>query len=233
MPTQCGSMSRGRMMRLTRLDDCGTPVEGPASTLVTKGFVQVVTTPEYQDQEDITQTDANGDTCVDDQSDPALRWLGLQIDFCNIDPNAIEIITGAPLVVDDAAPTPNAVGFRWDAAVLGTANFALEIWSGIAGQACGASGFETYGYWLYPYVVQAQIGEYTVANAALTLSLTARTSPGSGWGVGPYDVVRDVLTPFAPAPLVTPITATDHGHFQFTDAPLPTPGCGAVVLPAP
>jgi hypothetical protein len=219
-------------MRLTRLDDCGVPDPGPTGSLVTKGFVQVVTTPEYQDQEDITQTDANGDQCVDDQSDPALRWLGLQIDFCNIDPDAINIITGAPIVTNDAV-VPESVGFRWDASVLGTANFALEIWSGIAGQACTTGGFPDYGYWLYPYVVQAQIGEYTIANAALTLSLTARTSPGSGWGVGPYDVRRDALTPFAPGPLLTAITATDHGHFEISSAPLPTPGCGAVELPAP
>jgi hypothetical protein len=233
MPTQCGAMSRGRVMRLTRLDDCGLVVPGPAATLVTSGFVQVVATPVYQDQEDISVTNANGDLCVDDQSDPALRWLTLQMDFCNIDPDAINIISGAPLVVDDAAPTPNDVGFRWDTATLGTANFALEVWSGIKGQGCTEGGFENFGYWLYPYVVQAQLNEYTVAAAGLTLSLTARTSAGSGWGVGPYDVVRDVLTPFAPGPLVSPITATQHGHFQFTNAPLPTAACGAVVLPAP
>jgi hypothetical protein len=233
MPTVCASMSRGRMMRLTRLDDCGVPVPGPTGSLVTKGFIQVVATPVYQDQEDITQTDANGDTCVDDQSDPALRWLTLQIDLCNIDPDAVNIITGAPLVVDDATPTPNTTGFRWDTATLGTASFALELWSGISGQGCAVGGNEQYGYWLYPYVVQAQINEYTVANAALTLSMTARTSGGSGWDVGPYDIRRDATTPATLEPLLTPIGPTQHGHFEITSAPLPTPGCGAVELPEP
>jgi hypothetical protein len=231
--TVCASMSRGTRMRLTRLDDCGTPVPGPTGSLVTKGFVQVVTTPVYQDQEDITQTDANGDTCVDDQSDPALRWLTLQIDFCNIDPDAINIITGAPLVVNDATPTPESVGFRWDSETLGTVNFALEIWSGIAGQGCTAGGFPNYGYWLYPFVVQAQINEYTVANAALTLSMTARTSTGSLWDVGPYDIRRDAVTPATLEPLLTPIGPTDHAHFEITSAPLPDPACGAVELPVP
>lgn len=232
--TYCGGLSRGRRMRLTRLDDCGAPVPGPTGSLVTTGFVQVVATPVYQDQEDITQTDANGDTCVDDQSDPALRWLTLQLDFCRIDPDAINIITGAPLVVDDATPAPSSVGFRWDAGVLGTANFALEVWSGIAGQACAAGAdTPTFGYWLYPFVVQAQINAYTVANAALTLSMTARTSAGSLWGVGPYDVVRSAATPATLTPLATPIGAEDHGHFEFTSAPLPAAGCGAVELPAP
>jgi len=232
MPTQCGSLARGRTLRLTRLDECGAPVPGPTGSLVTTGTIQVVTTPVYQDQEDITVLNANGDICTDDQSDPALRWLTLQIDMCVVDPDAINIITGAPLVLDDAV-APNTTGFRWDTATLGTANFALEVWSGVAGQACDPDGFPLYGYWLYPFVVQAQINEYTWANAALTISMTARTSPGSLWDVGPYDIRRDAVTPATLEPLLTAITATQHGHFEFSSAPLPTAACGAVALPAP
>jgi hypothetical protein len=231
--TQCLPLARGKMMRLTRLDECGAPVPGPTGSLVTKGFIQVVSTPVYQDQEDITQTDANGDNCIDDQSDPALRWFTLQMDFCNIDPDAINIITGAPLILNDAA-TPESIGFSWDAETLGTANFALELWAGVAGQACSTAGFKDYGYMLYPYVVQAQINEYTVANAALTLSMTARTSTGSLWDVGPYaDVMRSAVTPATLTALTTPIRPTEHGRIFKSSAPLPTPSCGAVELPAP
>ena len=111
------------------------------------------------------------------------------------------------IVVDDATPTPNTVGFRWDASVSGSANFAMEVWSGIPGQACDAEGFPLYGYWLYPFVVSAQIQEYVVENGALTLGFTARTSAGSGWGVGAFDVRRDAIDPFAPEPLLTAIGA--------------------------
>lgn len=233
MAVSCASMARGKMLRLTRLDECGVPVDGATSVVTTKGFVSVTATPVYQDQEDITQTDANGDTCIDDQSDVNLRWLELNVLFCNVDPTAVNIITGDPIVVDDATPTPNTVGFRWDAAVSGSAAFAIEVWSGIPGQPCDAEGFVQYGYWLYPFVVQAQIQEYVVENGALTLGFTARTSAGSGWGVGPFDVRRDAVTPFAPEPLLTAIGATQHGHFEVSSAPLPTPACGATALPAP
>jgi hypothetical protein len=218
-------------MRLTRLDECGVPVEGPASTVVTKGYVSVTVTPVYTDVEDITQTDANGDTCIDDQSDPALRWLTLAMVFCLIDPDAINIITGDPLVVDDATPTPNTVGFRIDQAVTGSANFALELWSGKPGQACGESETEAFGYWLFPYVVQAQWGEWVIQNGALTITLTGRTSSGSGWGVGPYDVRRDATVPATLEPLLTAISPTQHAHFETTSAPIPTASCGATVLP--
>lgn len=231
MPTECGPLSRAKAIRVTRLDDCGAPVEGPNSVVSTTSFVSITTTPVYQDQEDIAITNANGDLCIDDQSDPALRWLELNILLCAVDPDLVNIISGAPLVVDDATPTPNTVGFNWDASTDGTASFALEVWSGVPGTACDASGFATYGYWLYPFVVQSQIQEYVAELGGLQLSFTARTSAGSGWGVGPFDVRRDAMTPFGPEPLLVAIGPSVHGHFEFTTLAPPAPVCGATVLP--
>lgn len=231
MANQCSSMARGRAMRLTRLDACGVPVEGPDSTVVTSGFVQVVTTPVYQDAEEIQVPNANGELCIDDQADPALRWLTTAMTFCNINPVAVNILTGDPIVFDDATPTADSVGFRIDAAVTGTAAFALEIWTGIPGQACGVGGTEQFGYWLYPFVVQGQFGEWTVGNAGLTLDITARTSAGSGWGTGPYSDVRRDATTSELEPLLTPITETQHMHFEKTSAPVPAAGCEPLALP--
>ena len=231
MANNCAGLARGRAMRLTRLDECGIPVEGPDSTIVTSGFVQVVTTPVYQDAEEIQVVNANGQNCIDDQADPALRWLTTAITLCQINPIAINILTGDPIVLNDATPTADSVGFRIDSAVTGTANFALELWSGVPGQACGAGGSEQFGYWLYPFVVQAQFGEWTLGNAGLTLDITARTSGGSGWGVGPYADVRRDATTDALEPLLTPITETQHMHFELTTAPVPAASCEPTALP--
>ena len=231
MATVCGGMARGRVMRLTRLDECGAVVEGVCSTLVTDGFILVTDTPNFQDPEDITQANANGDLCVDDQSDPALRWLDLTIQLCRTDPDAITMMTGDPVVSDDDTPV-NTVGYRVDAALTGSANFALEVWSGVPGTAC-TGGFQTYGYWLFPWVKQARLGESTVQNAAHVTNLTARTQAGSAWGLGPYSIRRDATIPATLEPLLTAIGATQHKHFQFTDAPLPTSACGCVELVIP
>lgn len=233
MATQCGSMARGRMMRLTRLDECGAPVESVCSTIVTKGFISVTDTPNYLDPEDITQPDANGDLCVDDQSDPALRWLDLDILFCKVDPDVVNFITGDPLVLDDTAVTPNTVGFRIDTALSGSGNFALEVWSGVPNQTCPASGFVTYGYWLWPWVSDARWGEKVIQNGALTLNFTARTQAGSGWGVGPYDIRRDATVPATEEPLLTAIGPTQHEHFQWTTLAPPTDACGCSELAIP
>lgn len=228
MATLCGSYARGKMMRITKLDECGTPVLGPTSSLVSKGFVNVDPVPNYTDPDAISQTDANGDNCINDQAASALNWVDLTIVMCNVDPYAVNLITGNPLVVDDATPTPNTTGYRLDAGLTGTANFALELWSGVTGQACGAGG-QAYGYWLFPFVVQGKIGEgLSITNAGLTLTMTARTQAGSGWGVGPYNVRTDGTD--APAPLLTAIGPAQHMHFEQVVTTLPTPGCGAVAL---
>lgn len=230
MAVDCVSMSRGKMMRITKLNECGAIVEGPTSTVVSKAFVSGTFTPNYQDVQEINAVDANGDNCIVDRSDVALRWVDISLVICTLDPTMINLITGDPLVLDDAV-APNTVGFRLDADLSGSANFALEFWSGVTGQTCDVNGFPKYGYWLFPWVQDAQWGEWVIQNDALTVTFTARAVVNSPWGVGPYDIRRDAVTPATLEPLLTPIGPSEAMHFQTTTAPLPTPGCGAVALP--
>lgn len=229
MAVTCARMARGKMLRLTKLDACGAIVSGAGSSLVTKAFVSGTFTPNYLDAEEISQADANGDVCISDRSDPALQWIDISLVLCTEDPTMINLITGDPLVLDDATPTPNTVGFRMDTSLTGKANFALEMWSGIPGQACAAT-FPQYGYWLFPWVKDAQWGEWTIENGALLITFTARAVVGSLWGTGPYAVRRDATVPATLEGLVTAIGATQPMHFEVSSAPLPTPGCGAVTL---
>ncbi|MFI8294031.1 hypothetical protein ACIGBL_33335 [Streptomyces sp. NPDC085614] len=233
MATDCVSMLRGRMMRLTKLDECGAPVEGAGSTLTASAFVSGTFTPNYQDPTETTVLDAAGNLCIDDRSRVQLRWIDLSLIICTVDPTLINIITGDPLVVDDATPTPNTVGFRIDTDLSGTASFAAEFWSDVDGQACDTAGFPKYGYWLFPWVKDAQWGEWVIQNGELLVTLTARAVIGSQWDVGPYDIRRDATTPATLEPLLTPIGPTQAMHFQTTTAPLPTAACGATALVIP
>jgi hypothetical protein len=228
--TQCVALARASRMRLTRLDECGAPDSGPTGQLITNGFINVDSTPNYQDPEQITQPNANGDLCIDDQGQPQLRWLDLSIVMCRVDPDAFNIITGNPLVLNDAV-APESVGFRINGELTGTAKFAMELWSGVSGQTCDAEGNRLYGYWLFPFVVQARVGAWSIANAALNLTLTARTSVDSQWGTGPasYLVRRDAVSD-TPEVLLTAIDDTDHGHFEITSVAPPAAACGAIAL---
>lgn len=233
MATVCVPLARASRMRLTRLDECGAPDPGPTGTLVTDGMINVDGTFNYLDPEEITQLNANGNLCIDDQGNPQLRWIDLSIFFCRVDPDAVNIITGNPIVVDDDTPTTNTVGYRVNSALTGTANFAMELWSNVPNQACDAGGDRLYGYWLFPYVVQARFGDFSIANAALTLNFTARTSGDSGWGTGPasYLVRADAATG-TPEVLLTAIDDDDHMHFEAVTVPPPAAACGGTVLAA-
>lgn len=230
--TVCSTMARGVRMRLTRLDACGVPVEGAASVVTTSGFVSVGITPVYRDADEIELPNANGDLCINDRTCPQFKWLELAIEFCNIDPDAWNIITGDALVLNDATPTPESVGFRLSGNDLCTANFALEVWTKITGAPCTDPDERPYGYWLFPFVVQGTVDEWTIENDALTLTLNAVTQAGSGWGTGPatYTVRRDA-TSGTPEVLLTPIGENDHMHFEQVTVAPPAAVCGATALP--
>lgn len=230
MATVCRSLSRLARVRLTRLDACGAPDPGPLGTLVSNAYINIDASPQYLDPEEITQLNGNGDICISDQGDPQLRWLNLSLVVCQIDPDAVNIITGNPLVVNEAV-TPDTTGFRIDGGLTGTANFALEVWTGVTGQACDPDGNREYGYFLFPYVKQARIGDWSFANAALNLTLTARTDINSGWGTGPaaYLVRRDAVTDAAEV-LLTAIGDETHMHYEVVSVAPPTAACGAVAL---
>ena len=230
MPTVCRSLSRLARVRLTRLDECGAPDPGPLGTLVSNAYINIDASPQYLDPEEITQLNGNGDICISDQGVPQLRWLNLTMVVCQIDPDAVNIVTGNPLVVDEAV-TPNTKGFRIDGSLTGTANFALEVWTGVTGQACDAEGNREYGYFLFPYVVQARIDDWSFANAAVNFSVTARTAIDSGWGTGPaaYLVRRDAVTEAAEV-LLTAVTDDTHMHYEVVTVAPPAAACGATAL---
>lgn len=225
MAVLCGSNARGVVARFTLLDECGLPVEGPCSTVVTDGFVTAEATKNQLDAEEIEVVTAGGTLCATDPGCPQFKNWELSIEFCRVDPSLFSIMTKSPTVLDWNG---DIVGFRTQAKPQCSA-FSLEIWSDVLGQSCGGAGTKLYGYWLYPFVVGGLVGDHTFENGGLTFTVEAFTKSGTSWGVGPYDVVaQDALN--TAGPLLLPLEAEDHLHSQFTTIAPPTPGCGCESL---
>lgn len=227
MATECLKPLRGKRMRITKLNACGAYAAGAASVVVTSGFVSVAQTANYRDPDEYEVVNANGDLCINERSDPQLKWLDLVITLCEVDVEAVNLMTGSPLVLDEATPTPNNVGFRTREGV--TANFALEIWTDLAGAACVGSS-QKYGYVLLPWIKSGTVGDVTVENAAASFTVSARTSAGSQWGTGPYDVRNTAEVSPVPAPLLSPIASNDHRHIEVVTLAPPAAACGASEL---
>lgn len=228
MATYCLKPIRGNVLRMTKLDACGAPVHGPKATVTSSGFVSVEVTMEIEDPTEYKLKGANDQFIFNDRGRPLLKWASLNINMANVDPELYNMATGSPLVMNDAV-TPEAVGFRLREAVYG--NFALEVWTDLSGQPC-SGGSSAYGYALFPWIVDAIVGDYTIQNEVIQFPITqARTHNNSLWGVGPYNVDNKISAPAGPSPLLTAIQPLDHMDFHMTTLAPPVATCGAVTLP--
>jgi hypothetical protein len=189
--TKCLSLVKGRRLRVTKLDGCGRPIYGDDSQVVSKGFISVAFTANTTDSDEINVTNAAGEVCVYEAAVTSLVGYGIEIQFCNVDPELFSLVTGQPVVT--AADGSTVIGFDVDTKItLDNSNFALELWAGSpAGDACSTAGAQgSYGYLLLPYLTGGILGDFTVENGSITFTLTgANTKEGNSWGVGPYPVM--------------------------------------------
>jgi hypothetical protein len=225
MPSVCFTPIGGSHMRVIKLDACGTVLTGGSSCkVITSGFVRVSRTAEYEDADEFIVKNANGDICVNERTAPILKWINIEAEFCQVDPELFTLMTGSPAVMNDAG-TPAQVGFRTREGVITTVNFGLEVWTRMSGASACSGGVLTYGYALWPWVVQGTIADYAFENGPISFTVNARTKPGSLWGTGPFNI-RLTEVGSTPAKLISAITATDHEHFQLTKLAPPAAVCG-------
>lgn len=224
MPSICYPVLRVPAVRLTKLDACGEVVDSTCSTATSSGIITIEQAAELEDRQDYFTLNADAQPCITDTSPPILKWITVTITFCQVDPELYNIATAEPLVLNDATPTPVAVGFRTRQGSVNNSNFAFEAWTRIGGSNNCSDGEVQYGYFLLPWVVEGMVGDLTLENGAATFTVTGRTQPNSLWGVGPYNVIR--LADGTPSPLLVPIASGDHRHMQVTTMPPPAVTCG-------
>jgi hypothetical protein len=229
MADKCFPLIRGRALRATRLDGCGNPLPGPRSVVVTKGFISVALTPNTEEGTPISVENANGEICVSDTPAPRLTGYGVALTLCGVDPALVNLLTGQPIVYNDAA-VPEAVGFRVNTGInLDDSGFALEVWTGTPSTACEPGQTSAFGYLLLPFLKGGVLGDLTVENGPVNFSITgAQTKDGSNWGVGPWNVVRDSAGDAVP--LLKPIDTKDHLNLEVTSVPPPVDQCGGQPL---
>lgn len=220
----CFSLVRGRVLRATALDGCGRPKAAACSSIVTDGFISVAFTANTDTGTEISVTNASGKVCIRDTPCPIFTGYTVELVFCEVNPQLYAMLSGQESVFDSDG---NAVGFRVNSDISACdSGVALELWSAVPGVVCdvadtGAQG--SFGYVLVPFLQGGVLGDFTLENDAVSFTITgAATKTGSGWGVGPYNVVSDGA---AAAPLANAITAGDHLHVQYTTIAPPDPSC--------
>jgi len=230
VPTKCFTVVRGKRLRITRLDECGNAPAAATedSLVVSSGFITVGLSAVVEEGTDITQLNANGDLCVNDRSRDQFRRWDLEMEFCEVDPSILEMLTNVTLEEDWNS---DVVGFRQPEGTT-VDSFALEVWTGIPGSDCVPGEASAYGYMLLPFVIGGSLGDITIENGNSTFTTMGHTKSGGGWGVGPYDVVpTDALDPPTAGPLDLAIASGEHMLLRTTTVAPPVAVCGAQAMP--
>jgi hypothetical protein len=233
MATKCFSLVRGRVLRVTKLDGCGAVSLGPTSMVTSDGFITVTFTANTDEGETISVTNAAGRVCILDEPCPKFTGYDVEVAFCGVDPDLYALMTGQPVVLDGATPTPNAVGFKMNTDVDACATgFALELWSNVPSAVCAPGTGVSYGYMLIPFLKGGVIGDFTIGNDAVNFTMTgAKSKDGNAWGVGPYKVVPNATG--ASSTLLTALAANDHLLVQLTTIAPPAATCGGAAVGVP
>lgn len=231
MATSCPSFLRGTAMRVTRLDACGRPVYGDGNQVVSDGFVTATLSAEVQEGEAISVTKANGQTCINEPGEDQLQWYTTEIEFCQVDPDLVQIMNPSWDKVLDAEG--NVIGYNANGSLSGD-GFALEIWMDVAGTSDACSGDTAQGSWGYillPWVKGGAPGDIEIGNDAISFTYSGRTKVGSRWRRGPYAVQQQANG--APGPLLQPIGTNTHYRLFTTTIRPPEPECGAQPVDRP
>lgn len=220
MATKVLRSIKGRAVRLTRLDDCGNIVYGTASTVVSHGFITVTISEELEDGDEYTSKNAWGEFCINEKDPSLLKYANVSIDFCEVDPDILDILGGAtPVIVGS-----DTIGWtRGPAAPVGSV--AVEVWTKKVGaDACGVGGSPEWGYFLVPFVKNGKIdGDINIGNEPMDITLVGEGyGAPAGWLRGPYNDKPWLVTGGFPA-------GEMYGALVTTVQP-PTPTVGAAPL---
>lgn len=219
MSAECISPIYGSLMRVIRLDECGAPVTGTGSLIVTAGFVEVQVSPQYEDGVEFTLRRADGRFCVNRRGNDEFLRDELNIRMCAIDPDLVVITTGQTIVVTGTPAT--GTGF-WITEGSVDARWGLEVWQ--ADSATCTDDDPRTAYWAWPHLASGRLADFTISGeGVMEWRILARSEAANTlWGSGPGEVK-----------FIGPVPEGAHRGFNITRLPLPDEtGCGAVELPA-
>jgi hypothetical protein len=182
MATKVLKSIKGRVVRITRLNECGAVVVGSCSTVVSSCFVSVTLSPEIEAGDEYLLKSAWGDLCVNDKDPDIVKWLNVSIDFAEINPDILDIIANMSPIISSPDTIGSTLGPNTN-----SDSFAVEVWTKRTGATCNSLTPE-WGYFVVPFVRNGRIdGDITIENGTLTTSVIGQAfgAPAT-WGLDPY-----------------------------------------------
>lgn len=217
---------QGVCLRLTRLNPDGTPVQAAEGAVyVTKAFMRVSFTPEYEEGDEVTEKNAAGEVCITYKAPDTLKRATMELAICEPDPEVTELLTGGVLLnlPSDLAGTSldgktdlagTTVGYA--SGKVGDApnpdGVALEVWS-LAIRDGARDNDLPYYRWVFPKVTLRPSGDRVIENGVLANAFEGFGVGNINFGTGgmddwawpdatdrPYMYARDNETPCQTGP---------------------------------
>lgn len=161
----------GSVIRVTRLNADGSTAVGPSASFVTRAFISVKITPEYEAGTDITTKLADGTIGIAYKTPNTLKRVNITLGVENPDPELTELISGGTILGASqgfAAPLMGEIG--------SPNGVSIEVWSKAILNGRPAA-VNPYWHWLMPYTQMQGSGDKTIAEGVLGTEFT-------GYGVG-------------------------------------------------
>ena len=242
---------QGVALRICRLDAQGNPMNGAENVYVTRSFMRVSFTPEYEDGDEVTEKNAAGEVCVTFKSPDTLKRATMEIAICEPDPEVTELLTGGVLLKYGADGTPPGavagtppagwpVGAVFPDATVGYASsrvgespnpngVGVEVWS-LAVRDGARDANLPYFRWVFPKCTLRPSGDRVIESGLLANAFEGWSVGNMYFGTGPADdwYWPDATDrPFAYArDYMQPWTGTNG---WYTYAAVPDPGAPATI----
>lgn len=226
MSTKCFRPIFGKRIRVSRMNSCCTPVTGGScAEISTDGFISLSLSSEVEDGAEVVTKKASGALCINQKAPNAFKRFTLEMEFCGVDPDLLAFMTNMATYQDWAGNTSGVTVYE------GTVEnrFGLEIWTGLAGDACPTGVAEASGYVVLACVNAGVLGDVSIdGENAVSFTMTgAYTVTGNAWGVGLHNVV---LNGAVPAKLPDALLPTEPMLIMQTGVAPPPSVCGCTAF---
>ena len=177
-------------MGMTRLDNLGEPVIDPEASYVTKAFVSVSFTPEYNEGASIQTVNASGAKCLNYKIPDTLDSVSLELSVCAPGPEITEILAGGSILTATIGQEDYNTG--WASPKLGSSGredgssgVSLEVWSRAAEDDHDAYQLP-YWHYLFPKTTLRASGSRVIeAENAVANTFEGNASGNINFGKGP------------------------------------------------
>lgn len=172
-------------LRVARLEANGVPDPGANNLYVTDKAASITVTPNYRAGQEFNLVTGCGQTLLDYQDDPRLRWWDVEGGLAVPDPQLHELLFGGVVLTDG-----DAVGWA-SPALLSAANpygVSIEFWTKQVDENGDLDDQFPYLWWIMPKVKSLQPGAKNAENAAMNNPFTGgRAIQNPNWFDGPLN----------------------------------------------